>query len=148
MLTIPGVLTSALACRSLISRCNGGRAPRQQQVRRRELQCLSESNRTELAKRSQLLTREQQPNETWGALSRYSYDDRAEDNEQAAESTTFPPRYKVVLACMLAFVVCNMVCSSIPRILCERCSNTLEVVHSRTWNHMNGIECALCSCCS
>jgi hypothetical protein len=70
----------------------------------------SEPTRTELVtRRPRLLssTREEStPKDTWSALSRYSVD----DNEETKELTEFPPRYKVVLACMLAFVVCNMVC--------------------------------------
>jgi hypothetical protein len=70
----------------------------------------SEPTRTELVtRRPRLLSpagEEVTPKDTWSALSRYSVD----DSEEAKEHTEFPPRYKVVLACMLAFVVCNMVC--------------------------------------
>ena len=82
-------------------------------VRTRSVECLSEPTNTDIAtRRSKLLSNEESAKDTWSPLTRYSYDDQAHDAEKTGEQTRLLPRYKVVLACMLAFVVCNMVRSA------------------------------------
>lgn len=65
-------------------------------------------------RRPQLLSKQQGDLKDNWAVTRLSYDDREEDieGEQSASKTKILPRYKVVLACTMAFVVCNMVRSS------------------------------------
>lgn len=85
-------------------------APQANRVRERVVQTFSKPTRTELAtRRSLLASEEERSKDTWSP--RRTVEGKDENQLKIEERTTFLPRYKVVLACMMAFVVCNMVCS-------------------------------------